>query len=195
MVKKDTKPIPESIGNSTEEIVAVNKIIEQKNGIVTDASQELVATTTDTLYNVAGEIWHQLVEKIWAICDINPKHNGEAEKLANGNYVFNITRKGTIAKSDGQIRVIVSQRGLSIQLNPYSHYGEYIFKVIGLDKNWFEAQIQTCTSFLDDESVPENSIFEKEELYNPNGNYADMLAGYGINLDGERENPLPPKTK
>ena len=180
---------------STEEIDATNKIIEQKNGIVTDVSKELVTVTTDTLYNLAGETKNKLVERFWAICDINPNYNGEPEKLANGSYVFNMTKKGTIARSEGQIKVIVSQRGLSIKLNPYSHYGESVFKVIWLDKKWFESQIQTCISFLDDESVPENSLFEKEVLYNPEENYEKMLDGYGINPHGESKNPLPPKTK
>ena len=49
---------------STEEIDATNKIIEQKNGIVTDVSKELVTVTTDTLYNLAGETKNKLVERL-----------------------------------------------------------------------------------------------------------------------------------
>lgn len=179
----------------TEEIDTANKIIEQKDGIVTGANKELLATTTDNLRNFADGIGKDLLTRFWAIGEINPALNWEPEKLWNGNYVFNITKKGTDPRSDGQIRVLILQNGLlNVQLNPYSHYGEYSFIVRWIDSRWLEAQTQTCTSFLDDESAPESNIFEKEGLFDPEEDYAALLKGYGINADGERQNPMPPKT-
>ncbi|MEI6774669.1 MAG: hypothetical protein WCL18_08025 [bacterium] len=48
---------------------------------------------------------------------------------------------------------------------------------------------------MTNETIPENSIFQKEESYNPNEDYSALLAGYGIGPDGERKNPIPSPEK
>jgi hypothetical protein len=55
------------------------------------------------------------------------------------------------------------------------------------------SEMETFQSFLHDETIPGKSILKKETNYDPNEDYAELLAGYGINPDGIRKTPMPPK--
>lgn len=162
---------------------------EKEDKIKTETKKDIINEIDNSALHFANATVKTLREKFWETCTINGYLNGEPEPLANGNYAFNIIknwatriRKNGKNPEIGQIRIITTKDSLfEIQLNPVEQYGEWFFSVSGLSEQWLISEMWSLQSFLENETVLENSRFKKEVNYDPSS-MDDNLAEFEARL-------------